>query len=42
MTLKQVKAEPQLADMQLVKLSRLSVAEVMPDEWSLILSMAGV
>ena len=41
-TLKQVKAEPQLADMQLVKLSRLSVAEVMPDEWSLILSMAGV
>ena len=41
-TLKQVKAEPRLADMQLVKLSRLSVCEVMPDEWSLILKMAGV
>ena len=41
-TLKQVKAEPQLADMQLVKLSRLSMAEVMPDEWSIILEMAGV
>ena len=41
-TLKQVKAEPRLADMQLVKLSRLSVCEVMPDEWSLILEMAGV
>lgn len=41
-TLKQVKAEPQLAEMQLVKLSRLSVAEVMPDEWSIILEMAGV
>ncbi|MBH1943933.1 EVE domain-containing protein [Erythrobacter sp. YJ-T3-07] len=41
-TLKHVKAEPQLAEMQLVKLSRLSVAEVMPDEWSIILEMAGV
>ena len=41
-TLKDVKAEPELAEMQLVKLSRLSVCEVMPDEWSKILAMAGV
>ena len=41
-TLKQVKAEPQLADMQLVKLSRLSVAEIKPDEWSVICAMAGI
>ncbi len=41
-TLKEVKAEPRLAEMQLVKLSRLSVGEVMPDEWSVILAMAGV
>ena len=40
--LKDVKAEPELAEMQLVKLSRLSVCEVMPDEWSKILAMAGV
>ena len=41
-TLKAIKAEPQLAEMQLVKLSRLSVCEVMPDEWSVILEMAGI
>lgn len=41
-TLKQVKAEPQLAEMELVKLMRLSVSEVRPAEWSIILSMAGV
>lgn len=41
-TLKQVKAEPQLAEMELVKLMRLSVSEVRPEEWSIILSMAGV
>jgi predicted RNA-binding protein with PUA-like domain len=40
-TLKQVKAEPQLAEMELVKLMRLSVSEVRPAEWSLVLSMAG-
>ncbi len=39
-TLKQMKAEPRLAEMQLVKLSRLSVCEVKPDEWSIILEMA--
>jgi predicted RNA-binding protein with PUA-like domain len=41
-TLKQIKAEPRLAECELVKLSRLSVAEIGKEEWSLILSMAGV
>ena len=41
-TLKQAKAEPRLAEMELVKLMRLSVSEVSPDEWSIVLSMAGV
>jgi predicted RNA-binding protein with PUA-like domain len=41
-TLKQVKAEPQLAEMELVKLSRLSVSRVRPEEWSIVLSMAGI
>jgi len=39
-TLKQVKATPDLAEMELVKLSRLSVAEVRPDEWKKIIAMA--
>lgn len=39
-TLKEIKATPALAEMELVKLSRLSVAEVRPEEWKLILSMA--
>lgn len=39
-TLKQVKAEPRLAEMELVKLMRLSVSEVRPEEWSIILQMA--
>lgn len=40
-TLKQVKAEPRLADMELVRLSRLSVSEVTPDEWAVVLEMSG-
>jgi len=40
-TLKEIKAEPRLAEMELVKLMRLSVSEVRPAEWSLVLSMAG-
>ncbi len=40
-TLKQVKAEPRLAEMELVKQSRLSVSEVRPEEWEIILEMAG-
>jgi predicted RNA-binding protein with PUA-like domain len=39
-TLKQVKAEESLAEMELVKLMRLSVSEVRPEEWRKILSMA--
>ena len=40
-TLKQVKAEPALAEMELVRQSRLSVCEVSPEEWKMILAMAG-
>lgn len=39
-TLKQVKADPALAEMELVRLSRLSVAEVLPSEWQHILNMS--
>ncbi|MGI9375512.1 MAG: EVE domain-containing protein [Tsuneonella suprasediminis] len=39
-TLKQIKSEPTLGETELVRLSRLSVAEVRPDEWEKILSMA--
>mgnify|MGYP000391206856 CR=1 FL=1 len=41
-TLKQIKAEPKLADCELVRLSRLSVAEIKPDEWSVICATAGI
>jgi len=40
-TLAEIKAEPGLSDMELVRLSRLSVAEIRPDEWNKILSMSG-
>lgn len=40
-TLKQVKADPRLADMELVRLMRLSVSEVRPEEWNVILELAG-
>jgi predicted RNA-binding protein with PUA-like domain len=39
-TLKQIKAEPKLVDCDLVRLSRLSVASIKPDEWALICAMA--
>lgn len=39
-TLKQVKAEPRLAEMDLVKFSRLSVGKVTPDEWKHIIGMS--
>lgn len=39
-SLKQIKAEPKLADCELVRLSRLSVASIKPDEWKLICEMA--
>lgn len=39
-TLKEIKADATLQDMELVRLSRLSVAEVRPDEWEKILAKA--
>jgi predicted RNA-binding protein with PUA-like domain len=41
-TLAQVKAEPKLKDMALVKLSRLSVQPVTPEEWVLLCQMGGL
>lgn len=38
-TLAAIKAEPQLAEMQLIRLSRLSVSSVTPEEWRLIRAM---
>ena len=40
-TLKQIKEEPALAEMALLRLSRLSVQPVLPSEWKIIMSMAG-
>lgn len=39
-TLRQIKADPKLAEMELIKLSRLSVAVVTPEEWDYILSLS--
>jgi predicted RNA-binding protein with PUA-like domain len=39
-TLKEMKADPALAEMELVKLSRLSVAVVTPEEWKYVLGLA--
>ena len=39
-TLKEIKEDPALAEMELVKLSRLSVAAVTPEEWKYILALA--
>ena len=41
-TLKQVKANPKLADMSLVTSMRLSVQPVRPDEWAEVCKMAGL
>ncbi|MFV0607299.1 MAG: EVE domain-containing protein [Niabella sp.] len=40
-TLAQIKAVPKLANMDLVRLGRLSVQTVKPEEWELVLKMAG-
>src|SRR5258706_4655970 len=40
-TLAEIKADPKLKDMVLVKYSRLSVQPVTPEEWSYILKMGG-
>ena len=39
-TLKTIKATPELAEMELVRLSRLSVCAVRPAEWAKVLAMA--
>lgn len=41
-TLEQIKANPALADMPLVKRSRLSIQPVSAEEWSMILAMGGI
>lgn len=41
-TLATIKQTPELAGMELVKLSRLSVSKVSPDEWALVLKMGGL
>jgi predicted RNA-binding protein with PUA-like domain len=40
-TLKAIKAEPRLAKMELIRLSRLSVSPVRDGEWNIILEMGG-
>lgn len=40
-TLAEMKAEPKLAEMAMVRQSRLSVSPVRPEEWATILGMAG-
>ena len=40
LTLAEIKAEPKLAKMELIRQSRLSVAPVREDEWATILAMA--
>ena len=39
-TLAQIKAEPKLAQMELIRQSRLAVAPVRDEEWKLVLEMA--
>ncbi len=41
-TLEAIKAEPALADMALLRQSRLSVQPVRPEEWALICRMGGL
>ena len=40
-TLAEIKAEPRLAKMELIRQSRLSVAPVRDEEWKVILELAG-
>jgi predicted RNA-binding protein with PUA-like domain len=39
-TLAEIKAEPRLAGMELIRQSRLSVAPVRPEEWKVVLELA--
>lgn len=41
-TLDEIKADPRLADMALVKNSRLSVQPVTPEEWAIVRGMGGL
>lgn len=40
-TLKQIKGQPRLANMELIRQSRLSVSPVRGDEWEVVLEMGG-
>jgi len=40
-TLAEIKARSDLQDMELIRLGRLSVAELQPEEWGKVLEMAG-
>src|SRR5688572_19653076 len=40
-SLKQIKAEPRLQDMALLRLSRLSVQPVKEEEWEIVMELAG-
>ncbi len=40
-TLAEIKAEPRLAKMELIRQSRLSVAPVRDEEWAVVLGLAG-
>ena len=40
-TLKDIKAEPKLAKMELIRQSRLSVSPVRDEEWAVVMKMAG-
>jgi predicted RNA-binding protein with PUA-like domain len=40
-TLAEIKAEPRLAKMELIRQSRLSVAPVRDDEWEVVLELSG-
>ncbi len=39
-TLKQIKADPALAEIELIKQSRLSVAAILPEEWDHIIAVS--
>ena len=41
-TLEQIKHDPRLAEMVLVKSSRLSVQPVTPEEWKIVCDLAGI
>ena len=40
-TLQQIKSDKRLANMEIIRLSRLSVSKVQPEEWKVIIELAG-